>query len=62
MKKPRGKDSFSMLYRIGHKVELVLLSVMGPSTYPAATDPRERSKREYARRKELHEAWKAQQE
>ncbi|WP_349826688.1 hypothetical protein [Brevibacterium litoralis] len=60
MDRPRGKDSFSIPYRIAHGIKYALLTVTGPSNYPAAVDPRKQSKREYERRKSLYERWHAQ--
>ncbi|ASU61295.1 hypothetical protein [Nocardiopsis dassonvillei] len=61
MEKPRGKDSFSLLYRTGFRINYALLHVMGPASLTPETDPQHRAKREYERRRELHRAWKAQQ-
>lgn len=61
MDKPRGKDSFSLLYRAGSRINYALLQVMGPPALSIETDPRQRLKREYERRRELHRSWKAHQ-
>ncbi len=61
MDKPRGKDSFSLLYRTGFRINYALLHVMGPPALTPETDPRQRMKREYERRHELHREWKAHQ-
>jgi hypothetical protein len=59
MDKPTGKDSFSWLYRTGYRVNIAMLHVMGPATQSPETDPLRREKREYERRRELHQVWKA---
>lgn len=59
MGKPRGKDSFSLLYRTGFRINYALLHVMGPATLIPSADPRYRAKSEYERRRELHREWKA---
>ncbi|GAA1459978.1 hypothetical protein GCM10009603_19810 [Nocardiopsis exhalans] len=59
MEKPLGKDSFSLLYRTGFRINYALLHVMGPAALTPETDPRIRAKKEYERRRELHRAWKA---
>jgi len=61
MDKPRGKDSFSLLYRTGFRINYTLLQVMGPADQTPATDPRLRAKKEYERRREVHRAWKTHQ-
>jgi hypothetical protein len=61
MDKPRGKDSFSWFYRVGFRINYILLHIMGPASLSAEADPRRREKREYERRRDLHRAWKAQQ-
>ncbi|CAL9370847.1 hypothetical protein SUDANB121_00868 [Nocardiopsis dassonvillei] len=59
MDKPRGKDSFSLLYRAGFRINYTLLHVMGPAALSPEADPQRRAKKEYERRRELHRAWKA---
>jgi hypothetical protein len=59
MDKPRGNDSFSLLYRTGFHINYALLHVMGPAALTPETDPRLRAKKEYERRREVHRAWKA---
>jgi hypothetical protein len=59
MDKPRGKDSFSLLYRTGFRINYALLHVMGPASQSPETDPQNRAKKEYERRRGLHRAWKA---
>ena len=61
MDKPHGKDSFSLLYRMGFRINYALLQVMGPAALSPESDPRLRAKREYERRRELHRDWKAHQ-
>lgn len=61
MDKPRGKDSFSLPYRTGFRINYALLHVMGPPALTFETDPRIRAKKEYERRRELHRAWKTHQ-
>ncbi|MBR8741632.1 hypothetical protein [Nocardiopsis sp. MG754419] len=61
MDKPRGGDSFSLLYRTGFRINYALLHVMGPAALTPETDPRIRAKREYERRRALHREWKARQ-
>lgn len=61
MDKPRGKDSFSLLYRTGFHINYALLQVMGPAALSPERDPRLRAKREYERRREVHQEWKAHQ-
>ncbi|PDP89507.1 hypothetical protein CQJ94_00735 [Glycomyces fuscus] len=61
MDKPRGKDSFSLLYRTGFRINYALLHVMGPAALTPETDPQHRAKKEYERRRELHREWKAHQ-
>lgn len=53
MDKPRGKDSFSLTYRTGFRINYALLHVMGPAAQSIETDPRRRAKREYERRRQL---------
>ena len=59
MDKPSGNDSFSLLYRVGFRINYTLLHVMGPPSLSPENDPRHRAKKEYDRRRELHESWKA---
>ncbi|MEU3017445.1 MULTISPECIES: hypothetical protein [unclassified Nocardiopsis] len=59
MDKPQGKDSFSLLYRTGFRINYALLQVMGPAALSPESDPRLRAKREYERRRALHREWKA---
>ncbi|WP_017543794.1 hypothetical protein [Nocardiopsis prasina] len=61
MDKPLGKDSFSLLYRTGFRINYALLQVMGPAALSPETDPRIRAKRDYERRRKLHREWKAHQ-
>ncbi|MFD6095182.1 hypothetical protein ACFVWN_08765 [Nocardiopsis flavescens] len=61
MDKPRGDDSFSLLYRVGFRINYALLHVMGPAALSPEADPAQRAKKEYERRRELHRAWKAEQ-
>ncbi|MVA76496.1 hypothetical protein GC722_10740 [Auraticoccus sp. F435] len=53
------KDSFSLWYRLDHHVTYALLQVAGPPRMDSARDPREQMKREYERRKALHEQRRA---
>lgn len=62
MDKPRGEDSFSRSYRFFARLEYILLHIFGPSTGNGRNDPRVRNRREYERRRELHEQWLASQE
>nr|WP_017588696.1 hypothetical protein [Nocardiopsis ganjiahuensis] len=50
-----------MLYRTGFRINYALLQVMGPAALSPERDPRVRAKKEYERRRELHQAWKAHQ-
>ena len=61
MDKPQGKDSFSLLYRMGFRINYALLQVMGPAALSPETDPRVRAKKEYERRRALHREWRAHQ-
>ncbi|MBV2366894.1 hypothetical protein ACFONH_26370 [Streptomonospora nanhaiensis] len=61
MEKPSGNDSFSLLYRVGFRINYALLHVMGPAALTPETDPLLRTKKEYERRRDLHLAWKAHQ-
>ena len=51
---PRS-DSFSWTYRVGFRIRLVLLHLMGPATLDAEHDPRARLKRDHVRRRALDE-------
>jgi len=51
---PRS-DSFSWAYRVGFRIRLILLHVMGPATLDPEHDPRARLKRDHARRRALDE-------
>ncbi|WP_147264188.1 hypothetical protein [Desertihabitans brevis] len=55
---PRRNDGFSWFYRFDHHVTYALLHVMGPPDLDEARDPRTQMKKEYERRKALHEARK----
>ncbi|WP_017606839.1 hypothetical protein [Nocardiopsis alkaliphila] len=61
MDQPRGKDSFSLPYRMGFRINYALLHVMGPAYLAPEADPRLRAKKEYERRRALHREWKAHQ-
>ncbi|WP_101653657.1 hypothetical protein [Brevibacterium ihuae] len=57
MDKPSGADSFSRWYRFTSRLEYMLLHVFGPATGNGRNDPRVRNRREYERRRDLHEQW-----
>lgn len=59
LQKPSGNDSFSPLFRLGNRVQYVLLWVLGPARLSHALDPREQLNREYERRRDLDERWRA---
>ncbi|GAA2010342.1 hypothetical protein [Brevibacterium samyangense] len=57
MDKPRGRDGFGPGYKLGFWIQYILVHVMGPSTSNGNRDPRVQLKREYERRRALHEQW-----
>lgn len=60
MQKPRGEDGFGLFYRFFFRFQYTLLHVIGPPRLTASMDPRTRMKKDYERRKELRQQWKAQ--
>lgn len=48
-------DSFSLGFRIQNRLVRTMLIFVGPAQGSAQSDPRQRLKREYERRKALHE-------
>lgn len=59
MQKPTGDDRFGPAFRFWNRFEYGLLHVIGPPRLTEAMDPRAKLKREYERRKGLHQQWKA---
>ncbi len=55
--KPRGRDGFSWLYRVGFRIEYGLMHVMGPPALDPGRDPRHQMKRDHERRRELRRRW-----
>lgn len=53
-KVPRG-EGFSWLWRVGWRLEYVLLHVYGPASLDEARDPLHQMRADRARRKALHE-------
>ncbi|WP_029090021.1 hypothetical protein [Brevibacterium album] len=48
-----GREGFGPLFRLGNRLQYLLLWVFGPARLSHAQDPREQLTREYRRRKEL---------
>ncbi|GAA2104058.1 hypothetical protein [Brevibacterium salitolerans] len=57
--KPSGEDGFGRWFRFWNRFEYAVLHVIGPPRLSESMDPRARLKREYERRRTLHEQWKA---
>ncbi|HET9872043.1 MAG TPA: hypothetical protein VFP89_05540 [Propionibacteriaceae bacterium] len=55
---PRG-EGFSLLWRVGWRIEYMLLHLYGPATMDEDRDPKVEMRRERARRKALYEERKA---
>lgn len=55
MSREDRKDSFSWGFRIQNRLVRTMLIFVGPAQGSAQSDPRQRLKREYERRKALHE-------
>ncbi|GAA4283717.1 hypothetical protein GCM10022261_12480 [Brevibacterium daeguense] len=57
MDKPRGQDSFGWAYKVGFWFQYIIVHIVGPATTNDNRDPRVQLKREYERRRQLHENW-----
>ncbi|SDE66655.1 hypothetical protein [Auraticoccus monumenti] len=53
------KDRFSLFFRLDHHITYNLLRIMGPAAMDPGRDPRAQMKKEYERRKALHEQRRA---
>lgn len=60
MTKPHKGDKFSFGFRLQNRAVRTLLLFVGPAQGSSQSDPRQRLKREYDRRKALHEQAKAE--
>ncbi|WP_129358826.1 MULTISPECIES: hypothetical protein [Micrococcaceae] len=60
MSKPQKGDQFSLGFRLQNRAVSTLLLFIGPAQGSSESDPRQRLKREYNRRKALHEQRKSE--